>query len=88
MERMTMALVIEAVYERGVFRPLGAVELSDGQRVSLSYESQPLTLEEAETSLREWQEVYRGLTPEEVSEVESIALDRSNFAPDRPFTQE
>jgi predicted DNA-binding antitoxin AbrB/MazE fold protein len=83
-----MAMPIEAVYEGGVFRPLDEVELADGQRVSLSVEPLALSPAEAQAELREWQEVYVGLTEQDIEEVESIALDRSHFFRDSPSGSE
>jgi predicted DNA-binding antitoxin AbrB/MazE fold protein len=74
-----MAHVIEAVYEHGTFKPLGPVELQEGQRVTLSVEPLALTAAEAEAQLCAWQRVYEGLSEDDVDEVEAIALDRSSF---------
>ena len=78
-----MTVSIDAVYEAGVFRPLEQVPLDEGQRVSLSVEPLALTPEEAEAKLRQWQQVYEGLSAEEVDEIEKIALDRSRFFTER-----
>jgi len=74
-----MAELIEAVYEQGAFRPVEPVELPEGQRVTLSVEPRALTPDEAESQLRAWHTVYEGLSEDDISEVEAMALDRSNF---------
>jgi predicted DNA-binding antitoxin AbrB/MazE fold protein len=78
-----MTTAIQAVYERGVFRPLKPVELTEGQRVTLSVEPFVLSPEEAEARLQQWQQVYGGLSEEEVADVERIALDRRDFFRER-----
>jgi predicted DNA-binding antitoxin AbrB/MazE fold protein len=74
-----MAELIDAVFEQGTFKPLEPVELPEGQRVTLSVEPSALTLEGAEEQLRAWRAVYEGLSEADISEVEAIALDRTNF---------
>jgi len=71
-----MTHIVEAVFENGTFRPVEPVDLDNGQHVNLVIEvkkSDPLALA---------QEVYAGLSEEEVKEIENISLDRENF-----FTQ-
>lgn len=75
-----MAQLIEAIYEQGSFRPLQSPDLAEGQRVTLAVEPMAMTTAEAEAVLSAWHAVYEGLSDEEISEVEAIALDRSNFA--------
>lgn len=72
---------IEAIYEGGVFKPLEAVALPEGQKVSLTVEPVRLTPSEARAQLREWQKVYEGLSELDVADIESMALDRSHFFP-------
>ncbi|MDQ3813825.1 MAG: antitoxin family protein [Armatimonadota bacterium] len=74
-----MTQTIEAVYEQGVLKPLQPIDLMEGQRVALSVEPLAATPEETAAQLREWQKVYEGLSEQEIAEVETIALDRSNF---------
>ena len=74
-----MMQTIEAVYENGSFRPLETVELTEGQRVTLSVEPVAMSLSEAEAQLRQWRKVYEGLSERDIAEIEAIALDRSNF---------
>lgn len=72
-----MTKTIEAIYENGVLKPLQPLNLSDHQRVSITIDL-PVT-ETPEEALRLWQKVYEGLSPEDIAEVEAIALDRSSF---------
>lgn len=67
---------IDAIYEGGVFRPLEVLPLSDQQRVRLTIECPQ---EAAERELAEWQQVYSGLTDEEIVEVEKVIKDRTHF---------
>jgi len=69
--------VVEAVFEDGVFRPLEEVHFPEGQRVSLSILPNVLSRQEAEEQLHAWKQVYAGLSPEEIREVEESALDRN-----------
>ncbi|MDQ2731714.1 MAG: antitoxin family protein [Armatimonadota bacterium] len=72
---------IEAIYEAGVFKPLEPVTLPEGQKVALTVEPVRLTPSEARAQLREWNKVYDGLTEQDVTDIESMALDRSHFSP-------
>ena len=78
-----MGKSIQALYERGVFRPLQPVELEDGRRVTLSVEPGPLSAQEAKCYLSRWREVYEGLSEADIAEVEAIATDRSHFMDSR-----
>lgn len=71
-----MQLSFDAVYENGSFRPLTpeAVSLPEGQRVHLVL-SNDGSIDPIELAAK----VYEGLSPEEIDEIERIALDRSNF---------
>jgi predicted DNA-binding antitoxin AbrB/MazE fold protein len=72
-----MERVLEAIYESGVFRPLESVDLPEHQQVILSIH--PLSVEHADTELEAWQQVYSGLSDQDIAEMEAIALDRSRF---------
>lgn len=73
-----MDQVIEAVFEEGVFKPVQAVELPEGQKVSLTVE--PVrTAPSPEEMLRAARRVYEGLSDEEIEAVEAVALDRDHF---------
>lgn len=75
-----MKQTIEAVYKNGVLTPLEPLSLPDDQRVRITIDLPES--EEARKALRAWQEVYDGLSDEEVDEVERIALDRTRFMRD------
>lgn len=77
-ESRIVVKVLEAVYEEGVLKPLQDPELDEHQRVVI--ELRPSSSEKvASNRLQAWQEVYEGLSDEDVAEVEQIALDRSRF---------
>ncbi len=68
-----MTHTVEAVFENGTFRPIDPIELSNGQHVKLVIEvaeNDPLALV---------QEVYSGLSEEDIDEIEKVILDRGNF---------
>lgn len=73
-----MKRVLEAVYEDGVLKPLEDPGLSEHQRVLVEVRG-PLG-ETATLALAAWEEVYDGLSVDEIAEVERVALDRSNFS--------
>jgi len=75
---------VDAVYEGGVLRPLRPLGLEEGQRVSLTIEEGAIKTESPEEALRAWQEVFAGLTEEDIAEIEAIALDRSDFMRQEP----
>ncbi|OIP89941.1 MAG: hypothetical protein AUK24_05465 [Syntrophaceae bacterium CG2_30_49_12] len=72
---------IDAIYERGVFRPLKHPAIPDGQHVRLLVEA----LEEATTEdmLELAAQVYDGLSPQQIDEIEEIAIDRRDFFGDK-----
>jgi len=73
---------VEAIFEHGAFhlvQPL-PMPLRDGQHVRLVIE----TDESPETILALAANVYAGLAPQEISEVEQIALQRRDFFGDQP----
>ncbi|MBX2996956.1 MAG: antitoxin family protein [Caldilineaceae bacterium] len=76
--------VLEAIYEKGVFR-IKATEdlsLSEGQEVILTVE----TVEE-EDPLLLLTHIYDGLSEPEIEEIEEAVLDRSPFFADRNNTE-
>jgi predicted DNA-binding antitoxin AbrB/MazE fold protein len=75
-----MTRTVEAVYENGVFKPLEPIELPEGQRVEVTipYIFRPITEEEVEERLRETQQLFEGLTEEEIAKVEASVLERCN----------
>ena len=73
-----MSQGIDAVFIDGNFKPLNdaRIPLAEGQRVRLIVETPP----ESDKDLVELAgQVYEGLTDEQVHEIETIAVDRSNF---------
>lgn len=77
-----MTRILEAVYEDGVLRPLEDPGLQEHQRVLLEIRFEPR--EQASSALEAWNQVYEGLSDEEIAEVEAMALDRSRFSRDKP----
>jgi predicted DNA-binding antitoxin AbrB/MazE fold protein len=73
-----MTRKVPAVYEKGLLRPLEPLTLSEGQRIIVTIETaeEPLSPDEI---LALAQQVYAGLSEAEITEIEAIALDRSNF---------
>ena len=75
-----MQQTVPAVFEDGVLRPLKPLDLEDHQRVEVTVTSVPSPPRSPEEILAAWHCIYEGLSPEEVAEVERIALDRSHFS--------
>jgi predicted DNA-binding antitoxin AbrB/MazE fold protein len=76
---------VPAIYEDGVLKPLAAVHLEEHQRVQVTVrvpdEDGGRT---PEAILAAWESVLDGLPPEEVDEIQRLALDRSLFSSARP----
>ena len=72
-----MGVVLEAVFQDGVFRPTAPPGLPDGQVVRLLVE--PRVDVSAEEMLASASRVYAGLTPDDIRDVEAIALNRHDF---------
>ncbi len=70
----------DAVYQNGAFHLIGArpPNLEEGHRVQLVVED-AIPNGAERTNLDFAAQVYDGLTEEEISEVERIAMDRSRF---------
>lgn len=73
-----MSQKVEAIYEDGVLKPLQPLALAEHQRVSVTIDELPVA-ESPEDALKAWQQIYEGLSDEEIAELEAIILDRSNF---------
>ena len=73
-----MSQIVDAVFERGVFRPLATpdVPIVEGQHVRLIVDT--LDVRPAEM-LEAAAQVYAGLSEREIDEIEQIALDRRDF---------
>jgi predicted DNA-binding antitoxin AbrB/MazE fold protein len=76
-----MSQVIEAVFENGCFRLIEpkTISLHEGQNVRLTIETE----ESGKELLALAAEIYKGLSEEEIKEVEKIALDRKVFFDER-----
>jgi predicted DNA-binding antitoxin AbrB/MazE fold protein len=72
-----MESIFEAIYEDGVLKPLEPIKLLDHQRVKITIH--PLVIENPDQELESWHQVYAGLSDKEISEIETIAIDRSHF---------
>ncbi len=70
-----MTQTCEAVFENGVFKPINLpTAVTEGQRVRLIVEAAG-----PEDILDLAARVYEGLSDEQITEVEKIALDRRDF---------
>lgn len=69
-----MGRTIEAVYERGALRPLEPLDLEEGKRVQIQIVT---ARQRAEDVLERAARVLGDLSPDDLAEVERIALDRS-----------
>jgi len=71
----SVKVTVAAVFEDGVFRPVKRPEIPEGEHVQITVETirEPGPADPLELAAR----VYRGLRPEEIDEIEAIALDRS-----------
>lgn len=72
-----MVRVVEAVYKGGVLKPLADPGLPEHQRVVLEIHVPGQA--DAESCLQAWRQVYEGLSDDDVTEIEKIALGRSQF---------
>ncbi len=72
-----MTRTLEAIYEQGVLRPLEDPRLAEHQRVVLELHVPPA--EEDDQRLAAWNQVYEGLSDDQIADLEAIALDRTHF---------
>ncbi|HEY9853157.1 MAG TPA: antitoxin family protein [Leptolyngbyaceae cyanobacterium] len=72
-----MTQTIEAIYEKGVFRPLTKPEIAEGQSVKLIVETASKL--NPDEMLKLAAQVYEGLSEEEINEIERNVCDRNNF---------
>ena len=68
---------VEAIYQDGVFKPVDSPELADGERVRLTVEQ--VQVAGPEDILRLARQVYAGLSPQDVDEIEADARRRPLF---------
>ena len=72
-----MSEIIEAIYEKGVFKPLQNLELPEGQHVRLVVEAAEPSSSTDILALAA--QVYEGLSPEDIDAIEQIARNRGDF---------
>ncbi len=72
-----MRQTIKARYHDGVLLPLEPLALADEAEVQVTVDTDVAV--SADEVLRRAARVYQGLTPDQVTEVEIIALDRRQF---------
>lgn len=72
-----MEQIVEAVYEKGLFRPLMTINLPEQKHVALKIYA--LDRQAARNMLSEMKKVYEGLSEQELAEVENVALARGDF---------
>ena len=72
-----MQQTLDAIYKRGVFKPLKRPKIREGQQVRLIVET--LSEESGEDLLTLAAQVYRGLSAKQIDEIERIALNRRDF---------
>ena len=77
-----MTQTVEAVFEDGSFKPVddSSLPFSEGQRVKLTVE---VPSETKDNLVELAGQVYEGLSEEDISEIERLALNRGNFFHDR-----
>lgn len=72
-----MERVLEAVYENGVLIPLESLDLLERQRVTIILHVP--AAEGPDEALEAWRQVYKGLSDQDIAEIERITLDRTHF---------
>ncbi len=72
-----MPKTIEAVFERGVLIPVSPLNISEHKKVTLTIEDEPVKSADILSLLSM---VYNGLSPEDIEDIEKLALDRSGFS--------
>ena len=72
-----MKATLEAVFEHGVFKPVERIDIPEGERVKLTVER--VASRTPDDMLDRARRVYEGLSPDEIDDIEHIALDRSRF---------
>jgi len=71
-----MPKTVEAIFENGVLKPISPLNIPEHKRVTISIKDE--TVEPFDVlSLASM--VYNGLSPEDIEEIEKLALDRSRF---------
>lgn len=71
-----MSQILDAIFEKGVFKPLQTPNIEEGQHVRLVVEGPTQSPDDV---LQLAARVYEGLSAAQIQEVEAIALDRGHF---------
>lgn len=74
-----MTKTVEAIFENGVFKPVTPLNISEHKRVTLIIE---YNKEEVLDILSLASVIYDGLSPQDIEDIETLALDRSHFSRD------
>jgi predicted DNA-binding antitoxin AbrB/MazE fold protein len=72
-----MRQTVRARYHDGILEPLEPLALADETEVQVTIESAATV--GADEILKRAGQVYQGLTPEQVAQIEALALDRRRF---------
>ena len=72
-----MSRTIEAIFEKGVLRPVSPLNIPEHKKITLIIEDE---LGEPADILSLSSLVYSGLSPQDIKEIEKLALDRSRFS--------
>lgn len=72
-----MTKTVEAIFENGVFKPMGTIDIPEHERVTLVIEEKhevPFDILSLAT------EVYSDLSPQDIEDMEKLITNRSNFS--------
>lgn len=72
-----MPKTIEAVFEKGVLKPISPLNIPEHKKVTLTIEDEP---DKSIDILSLSSLIYNGLSLEDIKEIEKLALDRSRFS--------
>lgn len=72
-----MPKTVEAIFEGGVLIPMSPLNISEHKKVTLIIEDEP---GESADILSLSSKIYNGLSPEDIKEIEQLAIDRSRFS--------
>jgi len=67
---------VEAIFEDGVLKPISPLNIPEHKRVAIFIKDE---IEKPFDVLSLASMVYNGLSPEDIEEIEKLALDRSRF---------
>lgn len=71
-----MPKTVEAIFEDGVLKPISPLNIPEHKRVTILIKDE---IVEPFDVLSLASMVYNGLSPEDIEEIEKLALDRSRF---------